>query len=319
MTFHVHGYSLHFLFYDYCVQSVRDASTLAAVKLDAYAIQKEMREDVYRVVLSYKAKAETLDSDRQRYLDKVIESYQRNGLGLPPDKQKRLKEIKTRISELCIQYQQNLNEDVTTLKFTRSELEGMSEDFLASLTRDGDKYVVTLKYPHVFPILQKCKVETTRRAVDIAKDSQQQAANVPLLEEILLLRQEEAKLLGYKNHAEYILAIRMAKTPESVLQFLTELNAKLEAPAKRDIATLLHLKEREKKERNEPFDGILHSWDWRYYHTMRLERDYKIDKEVIRQYFPCDVVVQGVLALYQELLDLRFALTPHPHVCFELY
>jgi hypothetical protein len=47
---------------------------------------------------------------------------------------------------------------------------------------------------------------------------------------------------------------------------------------------------------------------------MRLERDYKIDKEKIQQYFPCDVVIQGVLDLYQELLDLRFTLTPHPHV-----
>jgi Zn-dependent oligopeptidase len=217
-----------------------------------------MREDVYRVVLAYKNKGETLGSDRQRFLDKLLETYQRNGLFLPPDKQKRLKEIKTRISELCIQFQQNLNEDTTTLKFTQSELEGMTEDFLSSLTRDGDKYIVTLKYPHIFPILQKCKVESTRRAVSIAKDSQQQATNTPLLEEILLLRQDEAKLLGYKNHAEYILAIRMAKTPEKVLQFLTELSTKLEAPAKKEIAILLHLKEREKKERNEPFDGILH-------------------------------------------------------------
>jgi Zn-dependent oligopeptidase len=47
---------------------------------------------------------------------------------------------------------------------------------------------------------------------------------------------------------------------------------------------------------------------------MRLEREYKIDRELIRQYFPCDVVVQGVLDLYQELLDLRFTPTPHPHV-----
>jgi thimet oligopeptidase len=237
---------------------VRDAANQAAVKLEAYSVQKEMREDVYHVVLAYKNKGETLDPDRQRFLDKLLESYQRNGLFLPPDKQKRLKEIKTRISELCIQFQQNLNEDTTTLKFTQSELEGMTEDFLSSLTRDGDKYIVTLKYPHIFPILQKCKVESTRRAVSIAKDSQQQAANTPLLEEILLLRQEEAKLLGYKNHAEYNLAIRMAKTPEKVLHFLTELNTKLEAPAKKEIATLLQLKEREKKERNEPFDGILH-------------------------------------------------------------
>jgi hypothetical protein len=47
---------------------------------------------------------------------------------------------------------------------------------------------------------------------------------------------------------------------------------------------------------------------------MLLERDYKIDRELVRQYFPCDVVVQGVLDLYQELLDLRFTPTPHSHV-----
>jgi Zn-dependent oligopeptidase len=245
------------------------------MKLDKYAIQKEMREDVYRVVLAYKNKISTtttttttttterLNSDQQRYLDKLLENFERNGLALPPDKQKQLKEIKTRISELSIQYQRNLNEDTTTLTFSEKELEGMSADFLSTLKRDGDKYIVTLKYPHIFPILQRCKVESTRRAVDIAKDSQQKKTNVPLLEEILLLRQEEAKLLGYKNYAEYILAIRMAKTPEKVMQFLTELNAKLETPAKNDIAALLQLKKREKKERNEPFDGILHRFHFR--------------------------------------------------------
>lgn len=82
----------------------------------------------------------------------VLEFFERNGLGLEKSKKERLQEVKKEISELCIKFQQNLNEDTTALLFTKEELEGMSEDFLNSLTKEGDKYRVTLQYPHLFPV-----------------------------------------------------------------------------------------------------------------------------------------------------------------------
>lgn len=89
-----------------------------------------------------------------------------------------------------------------------------------------------------------------------------------------LIGEEEAQLLGFKSHADYILDIRMAKTSEKVFQFLTDLTQRLDAPARRDQAKLLELKKQEKAERNEPFDGQLNVWDWRYYDNL-LYRHFK--------------------------------------------
>jgi Zn-dependent oligopeptidase len=71
--------------------------------------------------------------------------------------------IKKRISELCIQFQTNLNEDKTEVLFTKEELEGMGEDFLSGLPKRDDKYVVSLKYPELIPLMRNARREETRR------------------------------------------------------------------------------------------------------------------------------------------------------------
>jgi Zn-dependent oligopeptidase len=69
------------------------------------------------------------------------------------------------------------------------------------------KYIVTLEYPHLFPILKKCRVPSTRKTMQTANYSKCHPENTKILEEILQLRHQEATVLGYKNHASYILVI----------------------------------------------------------------------------------------------------------------
>jgi len=153
--------------------------------------------------------------------------------------------------------------------------------------------------------------------MDLAKECQCRAQNEPILERVVLLRQEEAKLLGFKNHAEYILAIRMAKTPAEVLRFLNDLNDKLTPGLKSDLDEFLVLKKAEMEKRGLPFDGVIHSYDYRYYHNLVLETKYKLNQEEIQQYFPLDHVTEEMLKVYQEVLGLVFKRTENPHVWHE--
>lgn len=294
-------------------KGIRDASTEMTKKLEAFNIEQELREDVYKAVLDYvqnnPEQVARLGPQEKRLLDKTIQGYERNGLALEEEKRNRIKEIKTRLSELSIEFNRNLGEDVTKLKFAKEELEGLPEDFFIGKEEDG-KYTVTLKYPDLFPILEQCKVEETRKKMDFANGAKCIKENTPLLEEALLLRQEESKLLKFESHANYILDIRMAKNPEAVFQFLKDLTEKLETPAKRDIEKLLAMKKAEKTERKEPFDGKLNIWDWRYYDQLILQNEYQVDHEVIKDYFPLHVVTKGLLDVYQEILGLRFAELP---------
>eukprot|EP01122_Echinamoeba_exundans_P003129 TRINITY_DN1327_c0_g1_i4.p1 TRINITY_DN1327_c0_g1~~TRINITY_DN1327_c0_g1_i4.p1 ORF type:complete len:695 (-),score=120.32 TRINITY_DN1327_c0_g1_i4:47-2131(-) len=302
-------------------KSIRDASTEANQKLEAYSVEKELRHDVYLAVKRYvehldsiaksenaSASWESLFSTEEVFFTKkILQGFERNGLHLPSEKQSRLKLLRQEMSEISIKFQQNLNEDQTSFEFTREELDGMPESYFDSLKISAaGKFIVSLKYPDLFPLMKKCKVDATRRIVYTAKESQCMAQNVPLFERLIRLRQEEAELLGFKNHAEYILDIRMAKNAQTVFDFLNRLVERLEPAFQDDIKALLSLKRKDAEASGIPFDGRLQSWDWRYYQNLVLENDYSINAEEIREYFPMDHVLAGMLGIFQEILSLRF-------------
>lgn len=103
-------------------------------------------------------------------------------------------------------------------------------------------------------------------------------------------------MLGFANHAEFVLDIRMAKTPKAVKDFLERMSKKLEAGLQQDLADLLALKKAEKEALNQPFDNTIHFWDYRYYTNMLLKQKYNIDHDRISEYFPLDVYVPLMLS-----------------------
>lgn len=104
---------------------------------------------------------------------------------------------------------------------------------------------------------------------------------------------EEASLLGYKSHAAFVLEVRMAKTPEAVLQFLDTLNKNLAPIYEKEKAELLKLKQEEQKARGEPVEAELFTWDRTYYTRLWTERAFKVDQEEVKEYFPLDIVTKG--------------------------
>eukprot|EP00741_Cyanophora_paradoxa_P006272 tig00000989_g6081.t1 len=294
-------------------KDVRKASTDCDKRLKEFQIELSMREDVYKSVMAFKTRGEKLDAEDQRFVDKLIQSFERNGLNLSAEKREQLKTLKKRLSELCIQYNQNLNEDVTSLTFTAEELEGMPEDYLAGLKREGDKYVVTLKYPDLIPLMRRAKREETRRKMDTANSSKCQAANTPLIEEAIRIRHQIACLFEgrYPTHADYVLEIRMAKDPKSVLKFLNELRDKLVPGAQVELKKLEALKAADQKAAGSPAaDSAIRPYDFMYYHTQLLEREYDVNEEAAKVYFPLQRVTEGMFAIYQKLLGLVFSEVP---------
>eukprot|EP01128_Nolandella_sp_AFSM9_P007200 TRINITY_DN3885_c0_g1_i1.p1 TRINITY_DN3885_c0_g1~~TRINITY_DN3885_c0_g1_i1.p1 ORF type:complete len:676 (+),score=176.61 TRINITY_DN3885_c0_g1_i1:74-2029(+) len=312
--------SSNFLSYVSSDKSVRDAGNEATEVIEKYEIEKSFREDLYALFKTY---AETHDESKHtdeenRFLKKTLEAYVRNGMGLEEEQKTKLKAVKTEISELCIKFQQNLNEDKTFVLFSEAELEGMPEDYLKGLDRDGDNYKVSLDYPQLFPLLKKGKKSSTRQKIDLAKEQQCNEANIPLLEKAVALRKIEAKLLGYESHAAYVLAVRMAKTPEKVMTFLKDLSVKMTPGLTKDIEGLLKLKKQECEETGEEYVDTLFSYDYRYYHNMDLEKNYQVDETLVQQYFPLQHVVKALFEIYQEMLSLKFTLlTDNAHVWHE--
>ncbi|KZM28219.1 Saccharolysin [Ascochyta rabiei] len=293
-------------------KELRDASSEAEQLLDDFGIESSMREDVFQLVDKVLKAKEQLDPESQRLLEKDHKSFIRNGLNIPAgEKRDRFKAIKQRLSTIGIQFSKNLNEENGGLWFTPDELHGVPDDVLSGLKKgEGEnegKIWLTFKYPDLFPTLKYATNAETRKKVFVENENKCNQ-NVELFREAILLRDEAARILGYKNHAEFRIEDKMAKTPKTVDDFLGDLRTRLAPGGKKEIEALMEFKKNDVKEQG--LHGELaekyYLWDHRYYDRLMLEKDFQLDHQVIAEYFPLQTTIQGMLKIFEELFGLVF-------------
>lgn len=289
-------------------KELRDASVEADKKLSEFDVEMSMRQDVFdSVVTFFEKNRNTLDAETKRWAERLIKLGRKNGLHLPKETQDKIKEIKKRISELCIEFSKNINEYNPIIELTTEELLGMPESFIMSLekTEDG-KHKVTLKYPHYFPIMKKAHNPEVRKKMEFAFQTRCIKENIPILEEVVKLRHKKAVLLGFKTHAASVLDMRMAKNHETVQKFYSELIPKLKVLLAKELKAYKQYKELMCNTYNFEYDGKINKWDVRYCMNLLEEREYAIDEDKLREYFPLPRVTEGLFDIYQELLGLKF-------------
>lgn len=145
-----------------------------------------------------------------------------------------------------------------------------------------------------------------------------------MLDKAIELRKEIADLLGYATWADFITEEKMVKSAQNVkdvshdafaslpansshlIQFISDLEAKLRPVGLKDRDTLLKLKKEEHEKLGIPYDGELWFWDYRYYDRLYVERSLDLDDMLVKEYFPVSVVVPAILDIYQNLLGVQF-------------
>ena len=163
-----------------------------------------------------------------------------------------------------------------------------------------------------FPAMELCSVSETRRTLEFAFNNRCKSENTPILEELVRLRAEQAEILGYPNHASYVLEIRMAKSPLTVGPFLRDLSSKLTPLMEEELRYWKQLKADEAKADGQtgPATTVegqtIHPWDVRYLTRLSELLKYKVDDQAIKQYFPHEVVTAGLLDIYQRTLGMQF-------------
>uniref|UniRef100_A0A3Q2C9F2 Neurolysin (metallopeptidase M3 family) n=1 Tax=Cyprinodon variegatus TaxID=28743 RepID=A0A3Q2C9F2_CYPVA len=254
-------------------KEVRSASTEADKKLSEFDVEISMREDVFERLIALQE----------------------------------VKETSKLISELSIEFNRNLNEDNTFLVFSEHELGGLADSYLNGLERTAEgKYKVTLEYPHYYPLMKRCHNPETRRKMETAFHSRCKQANTLILEQLIQLRAKVADLLGYSSHANYVLEINMAKNARNVSDFIDAFYERLKPIGDKERKYILALKKRECLMKGYQFDGRINAWDLPYYMNQVEQCKFAVNKDKLIEYFPLEVVTEGMFSIYQELLGLTF-------------
>lgn len=131
-------------------------------------------------------------------------------------------------------------------------------------------------------------------------------ANLSLFKDIIDLRDEAARMLGFPHHASLKISENMAKSPRRVDEFLEDLRRRSIRGAKREALDLLEYKKKDCDKRGAPFDGHLYTWDTAFYNRMMVEDKLSLDEADVAQYFPVEHTLDGMLKIYEEIFGFVF-------------
>ncbi len=264
----------------------------------------EGNKPLYKALKMYydtAAKTETLTPEERYFLKTILTMFESAGFGLSDDKAAQLTALKQRCAELETAFANNMNNDTSTVTVSKEELVGLSEDFIASLPRDGERYVLAMKTPICNVILKMCTVQATRKAVYDAYCKRAYPANVQVVSDLIDAQDALAKLLGYKSYAQYDLAKQMIQTPERAWTFLKNLQKKVVPLAIEKCAEMT-------KDLPEGVSltktGTLQCWDYSFVSDRFMKKHYGVDQELVAEYFPLEQTIAGLIKIYEQFFSI---------------
>ncbi|HIP76419.1 MAG TPA: oligopeptidase A [Psychromonas hadalis] len=264
--------------------------------------------------ISKSSEFETLQGDQQKVITDALQGFELAGITLAPDDQARFGEISQQLAKLQSQFSNNVLDAThawSKLISDIADLDGLPESALAAAKQaaqeaEKEGYLLTLDIPSYLPVMTYAKSSELRKEVYTAfatraSDQGPNAGefdNTKIIEDILALRHEKVRLLGFENYAQYSLATKMAETPHQVIHFLTELSEKSLPQAKQEMQEVTDFA-------NE-IDGVsdLNTWDLSYYAERLKQEKYSISDEILRSYFPENQVLNGLFTVVNKLFNV---------------
>ncbi|HJV86761.1 MAG TPA: M3 family metallopeptidase [Noviherbaspirillum sp.] len=256
----------------------------------------------------------TLNPARKKIVENALRDFRLGGAELPDDKKARFAEIQEQQAALSTKFSENVLDATNHYALfveNEADLSGLPDDVKqaarAAAEKDGKPgYKFTLHFPSYFPVLQyadKRELRETIYRANVTKASElgekPEWDNTQNIAEILKLRDEEAKLLGFRNFAEVSLVPKMAETPEQVISFLEDLASRARPFAENDLAELRAFAKKEL--------GLdkLEAWDVTYASEKLREQRYAFSEQEVKQYFPEPKVIEGLFRVIQTLFSVE--------------
>lgn len=285
--------------------ALREAATEAIKMLQEWGVGTEYREDVYLTVKAYADTRPQLFGENAKLLDEIMRDYRRAGLTLPKAERDEIEKLRKQLAALTTDFDSNVTKAQKPLKFTKAELAGVPDEFLAQkgIKTGADEFTIMANVTWQYMmVMENARREDVRKRLEIERNNLARETNSALLGQILALRDQIARKLGYASWADYQIEPKMAKTSAKALAFLQETSAGLQPKFDAEKAEFQALKAKDTGTANPP----LHLWDWRYYANQLKKEKYNVDAEQLRVFFPYEKVLDGMFKIYQRIFELRF-------------
>lgn len=250
---------------------------------DNIAFNKGLYE---RIATIYKADQSGLTREQQMVLKKHFEDFERNGIGLPEEKQARLRTINT---EMATKTQKIGNNNLAENNAFKEKFGISVSDYEGAMTTTADR----------------AKREEMLRAYTMRGHNGNEYDNRQLIKEVVALRIEKAKIMGFNNPAEYYLQDKMAHDPATVDAFLADIMKAATTKAKEEVAEMQKLMDEDIAAGKLPAGSKIEPWDWWYYSEKVRKLKYNLDEEAVKPYFKMENVIQGMFTAAEELYDIK--------------
>ncbi len=261
-----------------------------------------------------KRKETGLDAQQVRVVEKYYRDFERQGANLNKEQQDQLRKINEELSSLSLKFGNNLlaetNKNFKLVIDNKSDLDGLPDGVISAAAeaaeKDGDKgkWLFTLAKPSLIPFLQYAKNRELRekiyRGYFMRGDNDNANDNKKTLTDIVRLRAERAKLLGFDTYAAYVIDENMAKTPATVDAFLDKLMVASLPVAKAELAEMQKIAD------DEGAKFKIQSWDWWFYAEKLHKLKYDLDENEIKPYFSLENVRNGMFAVAGKLYGITF-------------
>jgi len=247
---------------------------------------------------------ENLDSESRYYLEKLHRKFKHNGCEIAdPAAKERFGVAQKRLRDVERQCNRNLQEEKAGLWLTLEQLEGVPQSLISRLKKgtDGDNegmLWVATKVSQSGPVIANAKREATRRKVYYAVQNRM-PTNIALFRELVLLRDETARLIGYANHAALRTANKMVRTPEFVTKLLAEIGEQLIPCGSEGMGLLRSLKAAE-GQKDADLGSRLFLWNQPYYARIQSEAE-RPPNDRLSGYFELQATLSRLLAMFEQI------------------
>ena len=291
--------------------AIRSAANSAVFQLQKYEADSIARNPIlFQTFQNYLEKG---NDDRystnvvQSFLHKTLDNLKRQGAHLSSEEIIKLNQLEKEIKSLEAQFRGNIFYSYNSIEFTKEDLSGVSDAFIKTLVEKNGKYIVPVNYDSFFAISENCSIEATRKKFFFAFGRRAYPQNISVLKQLMNKRNEFARLVGFKDFAEYECSSQMIQTPQKAETFLWSIVSQTNKMVQKEFDLMI---------KDLPAsvvltdEGKLKPWDESFVKSYYRKKHFDVDMAVVSQYFVLDDVLEEIRRLLENFFSISLETMP---------